>query len=112
MIHLTIKFHKETPPVVTSGKKDFTARQIFTLIKKAKKKGFQLGTIVGNQYNKKPLGKITGYIVPPKDGISVWSDEPSIIKVTGDLTKTEYTYRTSELIIFKPNKTTGELEAC
>ena len=111
MIQQSIRFYDETLAVtVTSGKKDFTARQIFTMIKKAKRKGFQLDVYVGTQYSKKPMGKITGFITPPKDGISVWNDEPSIIKVTGSTTNHEYTYRVSEPIIYKPNKTIGELE--
>ena len=110
MIQQNIKYHDETPVVTTTGKRNFTARQIFTMIKKAKRKGFQLDVYVGTQYNKKPMGKITGFVTPPKDGISVWNDEPSIIKVTGSNTNHEYTYRVSELVIYKPNKTTGELE--
>jgi hypothetical protein len=116
MISLQIRFHEE-PKVITPSnnnytakKQTYTARQCYTLIKKYKKKGFQIGVPVGTKYSNIPLGIITGYVTPPKDGIIVWNDEPSLIQVENTNNHYKATYRANELILFKLNKTTGELE--
>ena len=118
MISLSFNFHKETEtPRTTSvttsySKKQFTARQIYTLIKKAKKRGYKVGTYVGTHYTDKPLGQIVGFIVPPTEGITVWGDTPSIVKIEGYQSKQIYTYRAEELVLYKVDKSSGEFVPC
>lgn len=116
MISLSINFYEEKPvnsyTPANTNKHTFTARDCYTLIKKYKKAGLKVGVLVGTRYTDKPIGTIVSFITPPKEGITVWNDEPSLLRVKNNSTEYEATYRRGELITYKLNKTTGEYEKC
>lgn len=116
MIHLKINFHEEPKPTYSQNnsneKKTFTARECYNLIKKYKKAGLKVGSVIATKYSQKPFGRIVSFISPPKEGITIWGTEPPLIEVEALNKAYEASYRSSELILCTLNKTTGEYELC